>query len=81
MTYHPPNQFEFFEKIGEDWVRQGLVNGHFKGPLKPAAKEWLDGRDKTTGRTDRRWGLWLTCFSVLVVLSLGLAKLMWGMGG
>jgi hypothetical protein len=80
MTYHPPNQFEFFEKIGEDWVRQGLVNGHFKGPLKPAAKEWLDGRERTTGKTDRRYGLALTFFAGLVALVGLLAKLMWGQG-
>lgn len=80
MTIQPKDMTEFFDALGERYIRRALVNGEFSGVTKTSAKDWLDSREKTSGKSDRRLAMWLTCLSVLVVLSLGLAKLVWGMG-
>jgi len=77
MTYVPTNQFEFFEKVGPDFVEKAVVNGELKGKTLAGAKTWLERQTKKAETADRRRGLWLTLIGVLVAFSIGLATLVW----
>jgi hypothetical protein len=75
MTIQPKNMNEFFDALGEGYIRRALINGEFVGATKLSAKEWLESREKNTIRFDRRLAMLLTLLGVGVALGLGLAKL------